>query len=308
MRQGFVAVECGTVRQTARPGEYRRDRVGRGLLAPLVHPVVAGHGAVRRFGFHRLAVRSDQHRGHQPQRAEALRDGVRLHVAVVVLAGPYEAAVPFQRRSDHVVDQPVFVDQSQLVHPLLVVVAVDLFENVFETAVVFFQNRIFRAQVQWPFLAEGHVETGVSETADRRVGVVHAQRHAVALEIVHFPRPALSVLAGEGHGQLAGAFRNDVRRAVLIAESVTPDADRTGPSGHQARHVAANDRFAEDRSVEDVADRAVRRLPHLFQTELPDARFVRRNGGALDADVVFFDRLGGFYGNPVVSGIAVLDA
>ena len=44
------AVELAAVRQAAGPGEDRGDRVGRGLLALLVLPVVPGHRAVRRLG------------------------------------------------------------------------------------------------------------------------------------------------------------------------------------------------------------------------------------------------------------------
>src|SRR5215210_979489 len=45
-RELLVVVELGAVREAARPGEDRGDRVGRGLLALLVLAVVAGHGAV----------------------------------------------------------------------------------------------------------------------------------------------------------------------------------------------------------------------------------------------------------------------
>ncbi len=81
-------------------------------LALLVLAVVARHGAVRGLGLDGLAVRRHQHRGHQAERAEALRDGVGLHVAVVVLAGPDIAARPLQRRGDHVVDQAVLVGDA----------------------------------------------------------------------------------------------------------------------------------------------------------------------------------------------------
>ena len=91
------AVELAAVREAARPGEDRGDRVGRGLLALLVLAVVARDRAVRGLGLDRLAVGRHQHRGHQAERAEALRHRVGLHVAVVVLAGPDEAAGPFQR-------------------------------------------------------------------------------------------------------------------------------------------------------------------------------------------------------------------
>ena len=74
-------------------------------------PEVAGHGAVRRLRQHGLAVGRHQHARHQPERAEALRHRVGLHVAVVVLARPDIAARPFQRRSHHVVDQPVLVGE-----------------------------------------------------------------------------------------------------------------------------------------------------------------------------------------------------
>src|SRR3546814_16089734 len=73
--------------EAASPGEDRRDRVGRGRLALLVHSVVARDRAVRGLGFDRLAIGGHQHAGHQAERAEALRDGVRLDVAIVILAG-----------------------------------------------------------------------------------------------------------------------------------------------------------------------------------------------------------------------------
>src|SRR3546814_4051384 len=72
--------------EAASPGEDRRDRVGRGRLALLVHSVVARDRAMRGLGFDRLAIGGHQHAGHQAERAEALRDGVRLDVAIVILA------------------------------------------------------------------------------------------------------------------------------------------------------------------------------------------------------------------------------
>ncbi len=83
--------------KAARPGEDRRDGVGRGRVALLVFAVMARHRTVRGFRFHRLAVGREQHRGHQTDRAEALRHHVGLHV-VVVLARPDIAARPLERR------------------------------------------------------------------------------------------------------------------------------------------------------------------------------------------------------------------
>ena len=64
-------------------------------LALLMLTVMPRHRAMSGFGLDRPAVRRHQHRGHQPQRAEALRHGVGLHIAVVVLAGPDDTADHF---------------------------------------------------------------------------------------------------------------------------------------------------------------------------------------------------------------------
>ncbi len=44
--QLIVVVKLGTVEKSPGPGEDGGDRVGRCILALLVHAVVAGHGAV----------------------------------------------------------------------------------------------------------------------------------------------------------------------------------------------------------------------------------------------------------------------
>ncbi len=107
--------------------------------------------------------------------------------------------------------------------------------------------------------------------------------------------------------QLAGARHLEVRRAVLVAEGVTADHDRLRPARHEARHVLHHDRFAEHDAVEDVADRAVGRLPHLLEVEFLHAGFIRRDGRALHGDAVLFGRFGRVDGDLVVGGVAVLD-
>ena len=106
--------------------------------------VVARDRAVRGLSFNRLAVGRHQHARHQPQRTEALSDGVGLNVAVVVLAGPNVTALPLQRRSDHVVDQAVLVGDRCGFKVSLELGLVDLLEELFKTAVVELQNRVLR--------------------------------------------------------------------------------------------------------------------------------------------------------------------
>jgi hypothetical protein len=80
-----------------------------------------------------------------------------------------------------------------------------------------------------------------------------------------------AVVADELDRQLALAGEAEIGGAVLVAEGVAADDDRLGPARHQARHVLADDRLAEDHAAQDVADGAVGRLPHLLQAEFLDA-------------------------------------
>jgi len=89
---------------------------------------------------------------------------------------------------------------------------------------------------------------------------------------------------------------------------VTADDDRLGPARHVARDVRADDRLPEHHPAEDVADRAVGRLPHLLQAELLDPGLVGRDGGALHAHAVLADGVAGVDGHLVAGGVAVLDA
>jgi hypothetical protein len=75
--------------------------------------------------------------------------------------------------------------------------------------------------------------------------------------------------------------------------------------GHQAGHVLDDDRFAEDDAAQDVADRAVGRLPHLLELEFLDARFVGGDRGALHGNAVLLGRVGGIDGDLVVGLVAV---
>src|SRR5690606_9872035 len=80
-----------------------------------------------------------------------------------------------------------------------------------------------------------------------------------------------------------------------------------GPAGDEPRHVAHDDRFAKHDAAQDVADRAVRRLPHLLKPEFLDAGFVGRDRRALHADAVLLDRVRGLDGDLVVGTVAFLD-
>ena len=172
------AVELAAVGEAARPGEDRGDRVGRGLLALLVLAVVAGDRAVRGLGLDGLAVGRQQHRGHQAERAEALRHRVGLDVAVVVLAGPDEGAGPFQRRGHHVVDQAVLVGQAGGLELVLELGVEHLLEQVLEAAVIDLEDGVLGREIERVAAVQRVVHRGAGEVADRLVEIVH--RHGDA--------------------------------------------------------------------------------------------------------------------------------
>jgi hypothetical protein len=88
---------------------------------------------------------------------------------------------------------------------------------------------------------------------------------------------------------------------------VPANHDGIGPARHEARDAGYHDWLAENHAAKDVADSAIRRPPHLLQSELSDPILVRRDGGALDAHAVPLDRIGGVDGDLVVGRVAVLD-
>ena len=63
---------------------------------------MAGHSAVRRFGFNGLAIWRHQYRCHQAQGAKALCHGIGLDVTIIVFTGPDEFAAPLHRCGNHV--------------------------------------------------------------------------------------------------------------------------------------------------------------------------------------------------------------
>ena len=288
------------------PGEDRGDRIGRGLLALLMLAVMPRHRAVGGLGFHRVAIRCHQHRGHQAERAVALCDGVGLHVAVVILAGPDVAARPLHGRGDHVVDQTMFVDDLLLVELRLELLVEDLLEDVLEPAVIDLEDGVLGREIDRITLRQALIERGAGEIGDRVIEIVHCERNASAGRLVDFPLDHLAVLADEFHRQHALAGELEVGGAVLVAEGVAADDDRLGPARHQPRHVLADDRLAEHHTAQDVSNGAVRRFPHFLQAEFLHPAFVRGDGGAFDADADLLDGVGGVDGDLIVGLVAVL--
>ena len=95
---------------------------------------------MRGLGFHGLPIGRHQNGGHQTQRAEALRHGVGLHVAIIVLAGPDKATISLDHLSNNIVDQSVLVVQALRLHLVKVLLAVNAFKSVNKEAVILLEN------------------------------------------------------------------------------------------------------------------------------------------------------------------------
>ena len=84
--------------------------------------------------------------------------------------------------------------------------------------------------------------------------------------------------------------------------------DRSGPAGHQARYVLADDRLSKDHTAKNIAYVTIRRPPHFFQAEFFDPGLVRGDRGTFDTDPVLFDRISRIYGDLVIGVIANLNS
>jgi hypothetical protein len=211
--------------------------------------------------------------------------------------------------SDYVVDQAVFVGDAGLRESVPEIPVEDFLEQILEAAVIGLENGVLGRQIDRNLAGQAVIEAGAGETLDAVVQVVHAHGDAGRREVVDVVGNRLAAVGrAEGHRQLARTRHPEIGGAVLVAESMTGDDDRLGPTGHQTRHVAADDRFAEDGAAQHVTDRAVGRFPHLLQIEFLNARLVRGDGRALHADAVLLDRIGRIESDLIRSLVPVLNA
>jgi len=186
---------------------------------------------------------------------------------------------------------------------------VDLFEDVFEAAVLHLHDGVFGAHLHRQIALQTLFEAGVCEVGDGLVSVVHGHGHSGVDALDHGVDLRLAgVGGGEDQLDFAGCLEVDVGRALLVAECVARHDDGVGPARHEARDVFADDGLSEDDSAQDVADGAVGRLPHLLELEFLHTLLIGGDGGALDAHVVLLDCVCAVHGHLVVSAVSVLHA
>src|SRR5262249_24597512 len=175
-------------------------------------------------------------------------------------------------------------------------------------SVIGLEDRILRGEVDRIVSSEPVVEGSARELTDRLVEIVHRHRNATSRRGEDILLDYLAIFTNELDRQLAFAGEAEVGGAILVAVGVASDDDRLGPAGNKPWDVPADDRLSKDDAPQNVADRAVRRLPHLLQTELLHARLVGGDRRALHADTDLLDRVGGVDCHLVAGLVAVLNA
>ncbi|MEY3656080.1 MAG: hypothetical protein RL114_438 [Actinomycetota bacterium] len=204
----------------------------------------------------------------------------------------------------------MLVCEAGLVEVSLELIVEDFFKQVLELAVVCLEDGVLRAHVHGVVAGESVTERSTCEVADAVIEVVHTHCNATVRAVVS---------DGEFHWLAAifglechcdGAFtRNlEVGCLVLVTMCVTTDHDGLCPTWNKLWNVVADNWLTEHNTTEDVADCAVRRLPHLLQTELFNTSLVGGNRRALDTNAMLQDRLRRIDGDLVISRVAVLHA
>ena len=265
---------------------------------------MAGHGAVGGLELV-LAVRADEDAGHHGEGAEGRGDHVAHHVAIVVLAGPDEAALAADDAGHDVVDEAVEVFDAGGLELGLVLGVIHLLEDVLEGVVVFLGDGVLGAEPEVLLFIQCVVEAAAGKAADGSVLVVGALEHAAALEVVDRGGLLGAVRAGEAQLRLAGAGDAELGGLVHVAVGVAGNGDGLFPELDGGLDAVDHDGGAEHGAIQRSADGAVGALPHLVELVLVHPLRVGGDGGALDGHAVLLVGLGGVDGHLVAGGVAV---
>lgn len=152
------------------------------------------------------------------------------------------------------------------------------------------------------------------------IRVVHRHSDTLALEIEHIKIDNFGTVGGGEHeAKLSRPRNNKISGAVLrqgseyrigsstltsavahlVTKRMTADDNGVDPAWYWAGDALEHDGLAEDGTTQNVADGAIRALPHLLELELLHTRLIGGNGRALDTHAVLENGLGGIDGNLV---------
>ena len=141
-----------------------------------------GDGAVGGLIF-KVAVRGDQHAGHHGQRAGGGGDEVAHDVAVVVFAGPDDAAGGADDLGRHVVDEGVAIGETRLFKGRPVLLVVHLLKQQLEGLVVVLGDGILAGKPHVLSHGEAVGEAAPGKGENGIVPVVHGLKRKMLMPL-----------------------------------------------------------------------------------------------------------------------------
>ena len=152
-----------------------------------------------------------------------MRHSIGLDVAIIVFAGPNIAAFPLERRSNHIVDEAMLIVQASGFKIGLEFLVVDALENIFELAIIGFEDGVLGGEIHRIVHAEAIVKGGPGEILNGLSEVIHAHNDTAVFGKTHyFMLDGFgAIIGGEGEGDGASTGDFEVGGAVLVAKGVT---------------------------------------------------------------------------------------
>ena len=184
------------------------------------------------------AVGGDQHAGHHGQRAGCSGYKVAHHIAVIVLAGPYDAAFRAYYLCRNVIYEGVAVAQARLLKGLAVFLVKNLLEEQLEGLVIVFGYGILGGKPYVLLYVKGVGEAAAGEGQNRIVPVVHGLQNTGAFEVEYGLAAKLTaVLICEQQLGFAGELYSVLNSPVYIAVGVAGYCDGPFPAGHHRLYL-----------------------------------------------------------------------
>ncbi len=112
----------------------------------------------------------------------------------------------------------------------------------------------------------------------------------------------------KGNRKQSSLWHQKICCTILITKGVSGHHNGICPAWHKSRNILAHNGFTKDCAIQDIADCPVRRPPHAFEIKLLNPILVWCNGGAFNANTVFFNGIGRIFGNLIIGFIAFLNA
>lgn len=164
--------------------------------------------------------------------------------------GNDESTLALDHLSNHVVDKTMLVPEILGLEFFLVFLFVDFLENILESSVILFKDRVLGAHVQRHFLEKRHLETGMCESNNRLIRVVLGLCDTRPAEFEHLDALWFAaVLGSKDNFESSLAGDHLVLGAVLVAKGMSADDNGLFPAGYQTRDIGDDDGLPEDGTV-----------------------------------------------------------